>query len=474
MLHIDLDKERHHRPYYLQVSDQIRNAIESGKIAPGTRLPPSRQLATELGIARRTVVVAYEELCAQGYCVSHVGKGTIVISISLVKSKSKIIDIYGLPKWLLTESDTCKLKVNDLPKICFAPSLTQIEQLPLKAMEQAFKSVIRHASTAFGDYGKSNGHPALIQAICHHILPFRGIEAEPNQVLITNGSQHSSSLLSDLFAPYGGGISYGIPGYLAIPQNFTFRGMVGIPCPLDKEGVSLTEAAFSARLHYVMPEHHFPTGVTLSPRRRATLLQLAEDKDALLIEDDYDSEFYYEHHPLPALKANDPVGRVIYMGTFSKILFNGLRLGYIVAHPEIIQHLVDLRWQLDGGTSIVLQLWIAEMLQSGVVERHLRRMRVNYRKKRDLIANYLRTIFPKWTWKLPNGGMNFWIKLPPDELAETLVHEMAKEGVHMCSGANYYEQTSEEAAHCLILGFGSVTKSEIHQAFGRLANIYLR
>ena len=471
MLHIKLDKTRYHCPYYLQIVEQIRQAILSGKVTSYTYLPASRQLANELVVARRTVVIAYEELCAQGYCTSHIGKGTMVAPMPVSQGKPKQSSNIGLPEWLQEECHTKHSSIKDLPEICFTPGLAQVKQLPLKAMSQTFQSVIHDVPIKFKNYGKNNGHPALIEAICKHILPARGIEAEPDQVLITNGSQHSSSLLSALFTPYGGKISYGIPGYLAIPKNFTTRGMIGISCPVDEEGIVLTQEACSAQLHYVMPEHHFPTGVTLSPSRRAALLQLAEERDALIIEDDYDSEFYYDRHPLPALKSEESGERVIYLGTFSKILFNGLRLGYIVAHPKIIQRLVDLHWELDGGTSIVLQVWIAELLESGAVTRHLRRMRVYYRNNRDLIASYLRDIFPCWKWRQPNGGIQFWVELPPDKLAETVVMLMAERGVGLYSGSDYYEQKSDEAARSLILGFGSVTELEIHQAFKKLASI---
>lgn len=468
MLYIELDRNPRHQPYYVQIVEQARNAILSAQLAPGMRLPPTRQLATELGVARRTVVIAYEELCAQGYCTSHVGRGTIVAQIPVLQEDEEMGETRAFPEWLSEEVPFTEPEDDHSEKICFTPGLAQVDYLPIKAMRRAFQRVIHHATSELGDYQKNNGSWALLQAICQHILPARGIQAEPNEVLITNGSQHSSSLLSMLLTPYGGGMSYGVPGYLAIPRNFKLRGMTGIRCPVDSEGVCLTEEALSARLHYVMPEHHFPLNITLSPQRRASLLQLAEDQDTLIIEDDYDSEFYYDRHPLPALKAEDAGGRVLYMGTFSKVLFSNLRLGYIVAHPKIIRRLVDLRWQLDGGTSTVLQLWVAELIESGALERHLRRMRIHYRKKRDLIAEYLKQTFPKWSWRLPNGGLQFWIELPTGEPAETVVHSLAKRGVKLYSGAEYYEQMSEEAAHRLILGFGAVTKTEIHQAFTRL------
>lgn len=473
MLHLELDRHPAHHPYYLQILEQIRSSILSGELAAGIQLPPSRQLAIELGIARRTVTIAYEELCAQGYCMSRVGQGTVVAPI--VKVNPPVADpmTTGLPHWLtLVDSTYLATRTSITPDrhslIRFAPSLAQTDRLPFKAMQQAFQAVMQTAPTRLQDYERNNGHPALLAAICQHVLPDRGIQATPDQILITNGSLHSSFLLARLFAPYGGSISYGLPGYLAIPANFTSEGILGLPCPIDRDGMCLTDAARAARFHYVMPEHHFPTGATLSPERRASLVELAERNDALIIEDDYDSEFYFDRHPLPALKAIDRVERVIYMGTFSKVLFNGLRVGYIVAHPTIIQQLVDLRWQLDGATSLLLQLWLAELLDSGAVDRHLRRMRVHHHKKRNLIADYLRQDFPDWQWQLPSGGLQFWIKLLPDRSAAAIVEQWLDRDVQISSGWEYCDRDSPDLHNQIMLGFGAVTEMQIHKAFDRL------
>ena len=473
MLHIELQRHRSHSPYYLQILEQIRVDILSGELLSGMQLPSSRQLALELGIARRTVVIAYEELCAQGYCVSRVGHGTVVAPIARISCITPHHPTTGLPRWLALETSTSpeisfRITPGKKSPICFAPSLAQTDHLPIKAMQQAFQVVMQTAPTRFQEYDHNNGHLALLEAICQVVLPDRGIQATPDQVIITNGSLHSSFLLARLFAPYGGSISYGVPGYLAIPANFTEQGILGLPCSVDVEGVCLTKEARSARFHYVMPEHHFPQGVTLSPERRAFFLQLAVRHDSLVIEDDYDSEFYFDRHPLPALKATDHLERVIYMGTFSKVLFNGLRVGYIVAHPTIIQQLVDLRWQIDGGTSLVLQLWLAELLSSGAVDRHLRRMRVHHRKKRNLIADYLRRDFPDWQWQMPTGGLQFWIELPPEQTAAQAIQQWLERGVQILSGLDYCDCAAKGSKNYLILGFGAVTEEQIHQAFAQL------
>jgi GntR family transcriptional regulator / MocR family aminotransferase len=156
------------------------------------------------------------------------------------------------------------------------------------------------------------------------------------------------------------------------------------------------------------------------------------------------------------------------MGTFSKVLFNGLRVGYIVAHPTIIQQLVDLRWQLDGATSLLLQLWLAELLGSKAVDRHLRRMRVHHHKKRNLIADYLRQDFPDWQWQLPSGGLQFWIKLPPGRSAAAIVEQWLDRDVQIRSGWEYCDRDSPDRHNQIVLGFGAVTEMQIHKAFDRL------
>ena len=474
MLHIQLDRSNSHRPYYLQILEQIRDRILSGELMAETRLTPSRQLALELNVSRQTIVNAYEELCAQGYCVSRVGHGTVVIDLGKIEVATPRQKSHSLPKWLSLSGSKCALldpvisKFEDRSLISFEPGIAQTDYLPFKTMTQTFREVMHTAATSFAEYERSNGHLTLLEAICRRVLPGRGIQTTPDRVFITNGSLHSSFLLAELLSAHAESISYGVPGYLTIPQNFINRGLTGLPCTVDLEGISLTNDAKQASLHYVMPEHHFPQGITLSPERRTRLLQLVEQQDALIIEDDYDSEFYFDRHPLPALKAIDCNEKVVYMGTFSKVLFNGLRVGYIVAHPTIIQELTNLRWRIEGGTSLVLQLWLARLLNSGAVERHLRRMRVNHRLKRNLIADYLRRNFPDWQWSLPGGGLQFWIKLPGEQDAEVVIQQFRKQGIQLFSGLGYCDRNLKTSKSYISLGFGAITEAQIHQAFERL------
>jgi GntR family transcriptional regulator / MocR family aminotransferase len=442
-------------------------------VAAGGRLPSSRQLARELGIARRTIVLAFEELCAQGYCTSQTGQGTTIAEISSVQESALSPNTQSFPQWLELESSPALFDATPQPTtpidIDFALGTTKLNDLPHKALSRALQNSLDHLKidgTSF-DLAGSHGHAKLIELICDRILPMRGIQADPSQVLITNGSQNAVSLISQLLAPYGGSISYGVPGYLSIPWQFTSQGITGIPCPVDRDGMQLIPEVNSARLHYVMPEHHFPTGVTLSPTRRAALLRLAEQQDALILEDDYDSEFYYDRHPLPALKSQDRGGRVIYLGTFSKILFNGVRLGYIVAHPELIRRLSNLHWLINRGSNLLSQLLVTELIESGNLERHLRRMRGVYRNRRDLMAQYLLRRFPQWQWQIPQGGMQFWIELPPDELAERVRECWSQRGIRLHSVNLHYPQSSLKSQHHLMIGFGAVSEAQIHQAFQR-------
>ena len=192
MLHIQLNRDRSHHPYYLQILEQIRLGILCGELLAGMPLPSSRQLAIELGVACRTIVIAYEELCVQGYCVSRVGHGTVVANVANLSAIEPITTATGLPQWFSVAAPTNREPIPPSKQlhspICFAPSLAQTDLLPLKSMRQAFQTVIDSGSTRFQEYDRNNGHPALLAAICQFVLPSRGIQATPDQIFITNGS----------------------------------------------------------------------------------------------------------------------------------------------------------------------------------------------------------------------------------------------------------------------------------------------
>lgn len=218
---------------------------------------------------------------------------------------------------------------------------------------------------------------------------------------------------------------------------------------------------------YLMPEHHFPQCVTLTEPRRAEVRSAMLRNNLLVIEDDYDSEYYYDRQPQPALKASDCSDAVIYLGTFSKTLFNSLRLGYVVAEQSLIREMATLHWSLSRGTSTILQRWVAELLAEGTITRHINRMRTVYRRKRDRIVKLLHDGFPDWNFNAPPGGLQFFLDLGSPSNARKVMKICQEKRLRIAHPSNYV-MDAESEQQFLVLGFGSVPLSQIESCLSEL------
>ena len=462
MLEITLREGRGALPVHRQIADQIRFQIEQGEVDQGAMLPSSRNLARELGVARGTVVLAYEELCAAGMCESHVGRGTTVRRISRQKERSvRPNAIVALAHRALHTPD--EPVDRDPRELSLLPSIADIEHLPISELRRGFDRVLRRPAH-LKSFTESAGDPMLRRLICERILPERGIEAHPSEVLVVPGTQYGAVLIALTLAQHRRHLHFGTPGYLDIARNFARFGFKLKQHPVDSEGIALTATDLGKDdLLYVMPEHHFPQCVTLSDARRAEISCAINQHDLLVLEDDYDSEYYYERRPQPALKANDIRGSVIYLGTFSKTLFNSLRLGYVVAESSLVRELATLHWSLSRGTSGILQRWVAELLEEGTIASHTRRMRTVYRRKRDRIAALLRREFPDWRFDPPRGGLQFFLDLGNPRRANDVIAICKAKRLRVALPSNYV-MSGESAQQFLVLGFGSVPLPQIESA----------
>jgi GntR family transcriptional regulator/MocR family aminotransferase len=246
-----------------------------------------------------------------------------------------------------------------------------------------------------------------------------------------------------------------------------------VPHPVDANGLDLSvarERFGKDDVFYIMPEHHFPQCVTLSDARRAAIESLALEAGVLVIEDDYDSEYYYDRRPKPALKAGPAASSIIYLGTFSKTLFNNLRLGYLVAESSLVREMATLHWSLSRGTSGILQRWVAELVADGALDRHVRRMRTVYRRKRDRIAEVLRRDFPEWQFELPKGGLQFYLDLGSSDRAAAVIELCRSKRLRVALPSNYVPP-DEAPQRFLVLGFGSVPLAQIEGALAELRHV---
>lgn len=458
MLHIRLDNSPGAPPLHRQIAEQIRFQIDQGELGAGARLPATRELARQLGIARGTVVLAYEELCAMGACESRVGSGTIVKKQPSSPMPERQV------RSLITPDEPVNL---DPGQISLLPSIADTEHLPISELRRGFDRVLRFPAH-LRSFGESAGDPELRRLICERILLRRGVKAEPDEVLIVPGTQYGAVLLALTLRTSRRRLHFGVPGYLDMARNFARFGFELKSHPVDGEGIDLNgwEPGPDDVL-YVMPEHHFPQCVTLGDARREGIEKKIKESRLLVIEDDYDSEYYYDRRPKPAIKAGQERDGVIYLGTFSKMLFNNLRLGYIVAEPAFIRELATLHWSLSRGTSGLLQRWAAELLKEGTLERHVQRMRTVYRRKRDRIAGILRRDFPEWSFAEPRGGLQFFIDAGSADAASSIISACRSKRLKLAHPSNYVE-AGEPDQQFVVLGFGSAPLNQIEEALAEL------
>ncbi|WP_051379238.1 PLP-dependent aminotransferase family protein [Bradyrhizobium murdochi] len=355
------------------------HAITGGIAKPGEPLPPSRTLAKQTGFRRNAVTSAYERLIADGFAVATVGSGTFVAA----RIPARVHD-----------SRRTKIVIEPPQQGPLALGCTHIDERAL----QRFRAFVGRRMRAFGtehlQYGDPRGSRELRAAIADHLLSARGLRCDPDQIMLTSGTQHALRIVLGAILKSGDQTWCEDPGYPAARRAIEHCGLRPISVPVDASGLIVARGralAPSAGAAYVTPSHQFPLGVQMSMPRRLELLDWARDADAFVIEDDYDSEFRYDGAPLLSLAGIDHLSRVIYMGTFAKTLFPGLRIGYCALPERLVEPVTTARAALDRFPGTLLEGAVADMLNSGAFAANLRRVRGIYREARDVLASTLST-----------------------------------------------------------------------------------
>jgi GntR family transcriptional regulator/MocR family aminotransferase len=388
-LHFPLERTAD-APLHRQIYEGVRSRILAGVLKPGQRLPSTRALAQDLAVSRQPVLAAYEQLLHEGYLEGRSGAGTYVcraLPDDLLASVSRMPSPRGerrrRPKHFAT--DVGRL----MP---FRIGIPALEHFPHALWARLVARHARHSTPADMVYGDPAGLPALRAAVAAHLRAARGVDCEPDQVLVVSGSQAALRLVAAVLLERGARVAIEEPGYFGARMAFDAHGAVLAHVPVDREGLrvdALRELAGGARAVYVTPSHQYPLGTTMSAARRLALLDWAREHDAWVLEDDYDSAFRYASRPLGALQGMREAARVIYIGTFSKTLFPALRVGYVVVPPELVPAFAEARVAFDVFSPTLYQKVLAEFLEEGHFERHLRRMRTVYEARRDALLDGL-------------------------------------------------------------------------------------
>ncbi|QEX15863.1 GntR family transcriptional regulator [Hypericibacter terrae] len=410
-----------------QIYERLRAAILDGSLGPGARLSSSRSLASQLGISRGTVELAYATLTSEGYIETQGAAGTIVTArLSPKRPIPRGRRSAPVRPFNDTASDTA------LPKP-FQMGLPALDQFPRKLWSRLTARNARRLPASAMTYQDAAGDRRLRDAIAHYLAIARGIACSSDQILITAGYQGALGLIARVLLRPGDPVWFEDPGYFLAREALKQAGAALVPLPVDEEGIDVEagrQRAPWARFAVVTPSHQAPLGVTLSLNRRLALLSWATDAGAWVIEDDYDSEYRYLGRPLPALKSLDEGNRVLYTGTFSKVLLPGLRLGYLVVPLPEIERFDRAAALLMPSQGVLDQVTVADFMTEGHFSRHIRRMRQLYAERRQVLASALeKRLGDRLRVELQAGGLHLMAGLPPGSNDEAIAQRAWEQGL---------------------------------------------
>jgi GntR family transcriptional regulator/MocR family aminotransferase len=365
----------------------LRDAVGHGRLAPGDRLPASRVLAGDLGISRTTVATVYERLVAEGFLEARVGAGTFVSAVAATPPRCAAGAVRPRAGWRWSPVPVSG--ESPVPAYDFRVGIPDAALFPFDTWRRILAAESRLGGHAPGSYAGPGGLPRLREAIARSVAYGRGVRAEPDEVVVTSGTQQALDLVARVVLEPGDVVAVEDPGYGFARELFASHGARVVPVPVDDEGLVVAALPDDTRLVYTTPSHQFPLGVALSLARRRQLLAFAARHDAAVVEDDYDSEFRFTERPLEPLHALDEAGRVIYVGTFSKSLLPSLRTGYLVAPPTLVDALLAAKQLTDGFGPVQPQAALARFLEEGLLGRHVRRAAKVYAERRALVLDAL-------------------------------------------------------------------------------------
>lgn len=463
-LHLDLDRSRR-VPLAIQVAHAVRKAIAAQPIAAGTRLPATRALAQRLGVSRMVVVEAYEWLVAEGFAEGRAGSGTYVAA-GLSELTGPALDVVDPPR-----------RTDVLPerplRYDFRPGLPALDLFPRRLWRAALSRAALQARPDLLGYGPVEGLPQLRRLIAGYVARTRGLRVEPQRVVVTLGTAQAMDLVLRALAPVRA-MALEDPGPEPVRRLARLHGIEVIAVPVDDQGLhvaALPTGRRAPQVVHVVPSHQYPTGTALRLERRLELLHWADAHDAVILEDDYDSEFRFDQAPPIALAALDSNERVAYLGSFSKTIFPGLRLGFGVFPERLMERVLELKWFSDRCTPVLEQLALADWLESGVFERHVRKMRAVYARRRHALLTALEHGFGDRVrvGGVP-AGMHVLAEFDLDLTSTDLIARAAEAGIGLYPVVEAARRRSGTAR--VVLGFGHLPESLILRGISRLARAF--
>jgi GntR family transcriptional regulator/MocR family aminotransferase len=485
------------QPLYRQLHRLLQQAILSRELSAGTRLPPSRLLAQELGLARNTVMQVYEQLALEGYVSSSTGRGTFVADTSpdeivgAADSAASPDRMLGVPPGI--QGDAAPPSRPDLlPQHAlsvrghrlldgigvskrqlgaFMPGVPDVTRFPARVWTRLHNKYWRRPRQDLLTYAPGGGLPLLRRALADYLRASRSVRCTPEQVVITTGIHQSIDLAVKLLSDPGDVIWTEDPCYWGVRSVLQVSGLQPKPIPVDEEGInpSVSDLAQPPKLMLVTPSHQYPLGMVMSLARRRMLLEYARQHRCWIIEDDYDSEFRYGSRPLASLQGLDTAGQVIYVGSFGKTLFPGLRIGYIVLPGQLAETFATASAELYREGQLLQQAVLAEFIAEGHLASHIRKMRTLYGQRRQILLEVAaRRYGDAFAVAGGDAGLHLVMRLPDEISDHAVAHAALEHNVVVRPLSAYYADQSYASAG-LLLGYACVPDNEIPPAFDTLA-----
>ncbi|MDO6434867.1 PLP-dependent aminotransferase family protein [Flavitalea sp. BT771] len=469
-------------PVYLQIANGIVGIIKQGVLKPGMALPPSRSLSGALGIHRKTVLAAYDELLAQDWVESFERKG-LYVSENLPEIKprqmaaSKAGYVYPERTAFPVREKKFQYAGTYTPvreRLVFNDGFPDTRLAPVDLLIREYRRFAHYKFTAkYLSYGPEQGSENLRTALSKFLNETRGLQVSPEQLLITKGVQMALYLTSQVLLEWGDHVIVGEPGYVGATQVLENAGARVNFVPVDEGGIVVDAVEElcrrkKIRLLYLIPHHHNPTTVTLTPARRMQLLELAMKYQFAVLEDDYDFDFQYSTSPILPLSSIDHYGNVIYVGSFCKTIAPAIRIGFMVAPANLIREATCLRRLVDRQGEQLLEEAIANLLKHGDIGRHLKKANKIYHARRDLLCSMLQDeLAGKIRFTVPDGGFAVWAQYTGRTTARAVAEQARRMGLYVSTGEEYYH-TPPPRPNAVRLGFASMNEKEMEEAVGIL------
>ncbi len=465
LLLTEMGRLSHSMPLHRQLYEALRRAILDGKLVAGDRLPSSRELTQDLKLSRNTVVAALNQLAVEGYLVSHVGSGTYVHD-NVPRAQGRSAHAGGaaamakLSKRGTALSTTfCATQLEVQP---FTPGLADFSAFPVALWQRLQNKHWRMTYPDMLDYSYSGGHAPLRRAVADYLRVFRSVPLEVEQVLITSGTQQSLELCAQLLGDHGDTVWLEDPAYWGAIKAFMATGLSAHPVKVDEQGMAPTAAdeKHPPRLIYTTPTHQYPTGAVMSLPRRQQLLSIAASHKAWILEDDYDSEFRFSGPPLSSLAGLDQDQRVLYMGSFSKVLYPGLKLGYLVVPKRLVTAFKQAHYDLNRPGQMPLQAALAEFIELGHFATALRRARHSYAERRHCLLDALQPCLGQHAQITgAEQGLHLCLRLPTGVDDKALALRIGNLGLTVRALSAYCLERTD--AKGLVIGYGYAPLADI-------------